>query len=187
MKPSETGLNITFLKPGELFITRQPALVMTVLGSCVSVTMFSKRLGLGAICHAQLPESGLKDRCSANCPIGRNMSSQQNEAFKYVDCSICYMAQVFASKGIRPDEREVKLFGGAEVLAVRRSTNRTMTVGRQNIEMALNIIDSEKMNLTASSVGGRRGRKLVFYAHSGEVLQKYLKGISREGSDNRSN
>jgi chemotaxis receptor (MCP) glutamine deamidase CheD len=44
-----------FLKPGELYIGKEPAVVSNILGSCVSITMFSERLGAGGICHALLP------------------------------------------------------------------------------------------------------------------------------------
>ena len=44
-----------FLRPGDVTVGKAPAEVSTVLGSCVSVTMFAERLKLGAICHALLP------------------------------------------------------------------------------------------------------------------------------------
>ncbi|MGA2108628.1 MAG: hypothetical protein ABSH25_13400 [Syntrophorhabdales bacterium] len=44
-----------FLKPGEIYVGEEPAEISTILGSCVSVTMFSKRVRVGAICHALLP------------------------------------------------------------------------------------------------------------------------------------
>jgi chemotaxis protein CheD len=37
-----------YLKPGEIHIADRPGIVTTVLGSCVSVTMYSPRLKTGA-------------------------------------------------------------------------------------------------------------------------------------------
>ena len=41
--------------------------------------------------------------------------------------------------------------------------------------MALQVIEDERLVLAASSVGGKRGRKIYFYTHTGEVLLKYIK------------
>jgi chemotaxis protein CheD len=45
-----------FLKPGALYISEKPAIVSTILGSCIAVTIFNKRLKVGGICHALLPK-----------------------------------------------------------------------------------------------------------------------------------
>ena len=44
-----------FLKPGEVHFGRDPARVITVLGSCVSVIMYHRHTMIGAICHAVMP------------------------------------------------------------------------------------------------------------------------------------
>ena len=65
-----------FLKPGEIYVGKRHAEVATALRSPVSVTMFSPRFKLGAICHALLP-----------C----NPRSTEKDMFRYVDTSILYM------------------------------------------------------------------------------------------------
>ena len=40
---------------GELYLARSPAILRTMLGSCVGVTFWSPRLGAGALCHGVLP------------------------------------------------------------------------------------------------------------------------------------
>ena len=42
------------LQPGELYLARSPAILRTILGSCVGVTFWSSRLGAGALCHGVL-------------------------------------------------------------------------------------------------------------------------------------
>ena len=86
-----------FLKPGEIYVGREPAEVSTILGSCVSVTMFSERLKLGAICHALLPS-------------GR--TSEGKDKFRYVDDSLLYMLKTFKEMGINSGELEIRLLGG---------------------------------------------------------------------------
>jgi chemotaxis protein CheD len=41
-----------FLRPGEMYLDEESAEVSTILGSCVSVSMFCRRIRIGAIWHA---------------------------------------------------------------------------------------------------------------------------------------
>lgn len=149
-----------FLKPGELFTATGPAIVTTVLGSCVAVTMYAERFGYGSICHAMLP---------------RNPPSNKRDTFRYVDSSLFYMIEELRAAGIRNDEIEVKLMGGADVL--ERLAGGSASVGQQNIRAARDIIQTEGLELAACDVGGEMGRKLVFHAHTGKV---FLKRIGRK-------
>jgi chemotaxis protein CheD len=149
-----------YLKPGELVTTHEPAIITTILGSCVAVTMFSKRLRMGSICHAMLP---------------KNPPSNGSDTFRYVDSSILYMIEKLLLVGVRKDEIVVKLLGGADVLD--RIDGRTISVGQQNIRQAVEIIRKEGLSLAACDVGGQFGRKIVFYGHTGRVL---LRRVNRE-------
>lgn len=152
-----------YLKPGESLFAGRPTVVTTVLGSCVSVTMFSVAHLYGAICHAVLPEDNAQD-----------------EAYRYVDSSIMDMLRKFDRHGIKRSQIEVKLFGGSDILPVNDSTReRCATVGTQNIETALRIIGRERLRLVASDVGGEQGRKILFHTHTGEILLKRLRKMTR--------
>ena len=48
--------------------------------------------------------------------LPRNPSLRGGETFRYVDSSIFSMMERFRALGIRKNEMEVKLFGGADVL-----------------------------------------------------------------------
>lgn len=159
--PYHTDLPLVYLKPGELYFAEKPTLVTTVLGSCVSVIMYNNRLGMGAICHALLPTGSCLD----------------GEKFKYVECSIRRMIERFGELGIDRNEIEVKLFGGSDILSSPSPSGRTKTIGHQNIESALAIIEAEGLNLVSSDLGGSTGRKLFFYTHTGEVLLKRQRRI----------
>jgi chemotaxis protein CheD len=148
-----------YLKPGDLCHAESPTVVSTILGSCVAVIMFNPGRKVGSICHAMLP---------------RNPSSHRGEAFRYVDSSILYMVERFRALGVRTNEMEVKLFGGADVLEHRGENGAS--VGRQNIEIALETIGEVGLRLIVSDVGGKVGRKLCFYTHTGEVLLKRMAG-----------
>jgi chemotaxis protein CheD len=168
MNLSEAKLPVVYLKPGELYIARRPTIVTTVLGSCISVTMFNRRLGIGAICHGLLPRCRDKKKCDDNC----------TEEFKYVGCSVRSMVEEFIMSGSKRNEIEVKVFGGADVFALKGVDRKSANIGKQNIKAALSVIRSEGLHLLTSDVGGVAGRKIFFNTQTGEVFLKRLKRIN---------
>jgi chemotaxis protein CheD len=159
--PKSRDIDTVYLHPGELCISRKPRKVITVLGSCVSVTMFNPRSGTGGICHGTLPRCRAKGECSKSCI----------EAFKFMDCVIPYMLGRFREYGIANNKIEIKLFGGADTL-MSKSSN---TIGSQNIKITLDIMGAENLRVIAADVGDSFGRKLIFFSHTGEVFIKRLK------------
>ena len=157
----DADLHKVYLRPGELYIGEGPTKVVTVLGSCVSVTLFSKRLRIGAICHGAMPHCRRRRGCHELC----------KEAFRFVDCSVHYMLAKMRSYGAADSEIEVKLFGGADTL----SSKKENTIGSMNVKMALEIIRQENLRIIAADVGDSFGRKIIFLTHTGEVYLKRLK------------
>ena len=150
-----------FLKPGALYVSGRPAIVSTILGSCIAVTMFSQRLKAGGICHALLP---------------KNMAPDELNRFRYVDSAMAYMLEQFRLMGIESREMEVKLLGGADVLDQRGDGKSS--IGRQNIEAALDIMKHERIRPMVSDVGGEQGRKIHFFTHTGRVLLTRINRLS---------
>jgi len=154
-----------FLKPGELYISDIPTIVSTILGSCVSMTIFNKRLKTGGICHAMLPKS----------PYTKEHSVLEYGIFRYVDSSILYMLKKFEAMGISKDEMEVKILGGADV--IDRINDDIASIGQKNIEIAMETIRNERLKLMISDVGGSLGRKIHFYTHTGKILLKRINSV----------
>jgi chemotaxis protein CheD len=71
-----------------------------------------------------------------------------------------------ASRG----ELVVKLFGGADVLPVPAARADRLTVGAQNCQAALAVLLEEGLRVSASDLGGVRGRRIHFHTGTGEVL-----------------
>jgi chemotaxis protein CheD len=148
------------LQPGELFLARSPAILRTILGSCVGVTFWSARLGAGALCHGVLP------RCPPDLPPG----GSESEGPRYVDFSIRYLARQFDALGASRRELEVKLFGGADMLPTAVDRRERLTVGALNCQAAIEVLAEEGFTVSASDLGGERGRRIHFHTGTGEVL-----------------
>ncbi len=145
-----------YLKPGELVVSEEPVMITTVLGSCISVTMFHPRTGTAAICHGMLPSGGTSKK------------------YKYVDVALRYMVSQFNHLEISKKEIHVKLFGGADMFHSGNSGVCNLTVGWQNISTANRCLEEYGLVLAASDVGGKQGRKLIFKTDTGVVYIKKL-------------
>lgn len=154
-----THLPTVDLWPGELVVLERPSVAVTVLGSCVAVTLWHGRTGLGAICHALLPESAVR--------------GGEGEPFRYVEPSVRYMTGEFQRRGIGPRDTEVKVFGGGDVL-VSRTPSGHRSVGGRNVQAAFEAVQAAGYCVAASDVGGQRGRKIFFDTSTGAVLLKRL-------------
>jgi chemotaxis protein methyltransferase CheR len=157
-------LPIIYLKPAEMCITDKPSVVRTVLGSCLAITMFHPRLGVAAICHALLPEPD-QQSAEENAPVN---------PLKYVTLVIPEMIAKLQEYGIKLEELEVKMFGGADMLTTREDRGKNQAVGRLNSMKAVMLLESHGLKVKVSDVGGTLGRKIFFYTHTGEVLLKRL-------------
>ncbi len=156
-----TDLPEFYLQPGELRIVSGPSVLKTVLGSCVGITFHVPRLNASAMCHPMLPTH------ASSSPMRTNSIG----ARRYVDYVIRELAHEFDAIGARREEVEVKLFGGADVLA---SSRKTATVGTMNAETALRVLKDEGFTVLASRLGGSRGIFIEFNTASGEVLLRQL-------------
>lgn len=163
MATSEDELPVIYLQPGEVHVARVPALLRTLLGSCVGVTFWSSQLGVGALCHGILPR--------------RPADGASAEGYRYVDFAVRDLVRQFDSLGAQRGEVEVKVFGGADVLPVFSGCSGKVTVGRQNWQVALEILAEERLIVLASDLGGPVGRTIELHTGTGEVL---LRRLSRQ-------
>jgi chemotaxis protein CheD len=168
----EPALLEIYVQPGESHLVREPAIMRTVLGSCVGVTFLVPRLGLGALCHPMLPRYPAKPPADSSLADGR----------RYVDFAIRDLARQFDALHVRRGEVQVKIFGGGDVLWISEDAARP-TVGRLNREAAIKVLEEEGFAVTASSLGGTCGINIQFNTETGEVLLRRHSGagIAREG------
>lgn len=152
-----------YVLPGESHLVAEPAIMRTVLGSCVGVTFWIPRLGIGALCHPMLPTFPVK------CHVKMGLAASR----RYVDFAIRDLIQQIDNLGASRGEVEVKLFGGGDVLLVTNEASRP-TVGYLNCEVALRVLAEEGFAVAASSLGGTCGLNIQFHTGTGEVLLKRL-------------
>lgn len=143
-----------FLQQGEICIMDKPSIITTILGSCISITMFSPVHSTGAMCHAVMPEN------------------DGGERGRYLDNALEEMLDSFYNRGIKKSSLKLKLFGGARMFAAGYTKGSNGSVGDLNIRKALELIREHKLDLVASDVGGYEGRKIIFHPCNGSVWVK---------------
>jgi chemotaxis protein CheD len=166
MKRQMQGLETVNLPPGEMYLAKRPVLLQTILGSCVSATFWSPRLGIGALCHGVLPI----------CPYPWNArTAWEAEGYRYVDFSLQALSHIFNTFGLGRHEIEVKLFGGADVIPIFASRADRPTVGSLNAKRATEILEQEGLTICSQDLKGTRGRKVIFSTKTGDVFVRKLR------------
>lgn len=144
-----------FLYPSTLFASREPYVVKTILGSCVAICLWDPVTKIGGINHYMLPTWNGNDLASP----------------KYGNIAIDKLLERMIFLGAKRENLKAKIFGGAELLG--SGANGTL-IGERNIRVARLILEEKKIPVVASSTGGRKGRKILFFTDTGEVRHKFL-------------
>lgn len=144
-----------FLYPSTLFASKEPYVVKTILGSCVAICLWDPVTRIGGINHYMLPNWNGNDLASP----------------KYGNIAIDKLLEKMSQLGARRENLKAKIFGGGEL--IESGANGTL-IGERNIRVARLILEEKKIPVVASSTGGRKGRKILFFTDSGEVRHKFL-------------
>lgn len=142
-----------FLQPGEYFTGDARYRIRTLLGSCVSITLWHPRLRIGAMSHFLL---------------ARRVSPSSELDGRYGDEAMCLMLRELAQCGVRPQECEGKIFGGGDMFPSRARADG-MGVGKKNGEMARELLRSHGIAVVSESLFGVGHRQVIFDVGSGHV------------------
>jgi len=149
------NLPIHFLYPAELYVSKVPYQINTILGSCVTVCLYDPVLNIGGMNHFMLPYWN-----------GQGLASP-----KYGNIAIEKLLDKMLSFGCNKNSIKAKIFGGGEVIETQIVQ---FHIGARNIEVAKLALEEKKIQIVSSSVGGKLGRKIEFMTSTGEVRQKYV-------------
>ncbi len=144
-----------FLYPSAMYVSQDPCIVTTLLGSCVSVFLYDPVKKIGGVNHYMLPLWN-----------GEGLASP-----KFGNIAIKMLLEKMLKLGSHPDNLIAKVFGGAAVLETK---TQVFFIGERNIKVAYENLQKEKIKIVAASTGGKKGRKLLFNTFTGEVKQKYI-------------
>ena len=147
--------------PGEYFVTQRDLVIVTVLGSCVSVCLRDHVSGIGGMNHFMLP--GNND--GGISPI----SASARYGVYAMELLINHLLKL----GARRNCFEAKVFGGGSVLRGMTATN----VGERNAEFVRDYLETEKIPVVAEDLLDIYPRKVYYFPMTGRVMVKKLKSL----------
>jgi chemotaxis protein CheD len=149
------------IKMAEIGVLQSQGKLRTLLGSCVGVSLFDKRLKLIGLAHVVMP-----------CSTGSSPS-----AGKYADTAIPEMIRRMSeiASGAKLS-LTAKIAGGANMFSYAISTP-SATIGEQNILAVEQSLAKEQIPVLGRHLGGNFGRRMVVDAETG-MAQIHVVGKS---------
>ena len=148
---------VAVILPGEYFVSQEPKVVHTVLGSCISVCLRDPVAGIGGMNHFMLA-----------APTRKGEQDGWAESGRYGSFAMELLINDLLKLGGKKARLEAKVFGGGKIF------DGTMDIGAKNAAWALDYLEREGVPLMKANVGDVCPRKVYFFTDSGKVLMKKL-------------
>ena len=145
MLPASGERNRVFLLPGEFHVSKSPAQITTILGSCVSICLWDPQHRIGGMNHFIFPEWTEGDGAST----------------RFGNVATLALLENLLALGCEPGRMKAKLFGGAALFCDAGAYANSL--GAKNIEMAHRLLTHAGIEIVAQDTGGHYGRKIVFH------------------------
>ncbi|MEI8014442.1 MAG: chemoreceptor glutamine deamidase CheD [Nitrospira sp.] len=169
MRDNRFPHEIASILPGEFFVSREPMVVYTVLGSCISACIRDPIAGVGGMNHFMLPEpkGGAHDSWGESTRYGSYaMESLINEILK---------------RGGLKSRLEIKLFGAGKIY------EGNIDVGANNAKWVIGYLKSEGLATVKTDLGDVFPRKVYYFTDSGRVLMKKIERVKNQTIFEREN
>lgn len=149
--PAHSGDHVV-LVAGDCRCSAEPRVLVTILGSCVSVCLWDQQRGIGGMNHFVLPtDQGRHDNA------------------RYGDVAINELQAGLLQLGSQLADLQAKLFGGAAVLPYAG-----YSVGLRNVTFARKRLSRDGIPIIAQRTGGTLGQQIKFNTGTGDVLFRHL-------------
>lgn len=138
------------LNIGEIAVTREPAVLETILGSCVAVCLWDTREKIGGLNHFLVP-SGLGRADRPNL---------------YGITSIRSLVEQVLNLGADRRNLQARIFGGGSIL---KPLEDLFTIGAENVKIAREVLGEFGIPIVNDFIGAECGIRISFNTLSGEV------------------
>nr|WP_255631695.1 chemotaxis protein CheD [Rhodoferax sp. U2-2l] len=161
-----------FLQPGELFVGDSAFQIRTILGSCVSITLWHPRLHIGGMSHFLLP--------TRTVPVAGHVLDG-----RYGDEALQWMMKDLQASGVNPKQCQAKIFGGGNMFPGQARASG-IAVGRRNGEAARQLLQNEGIEVVSESLFGLGHRQIIFNVSNGDVWSRQVRPSQLEVSAEQS-
>ena len=154
---------------GGYYASKEPAVIKTVLGSCISVCLFENKLKFGGMNHFMLQEMREWE----------NPEDDYNHK-RYGLFAMEVLINEIIKLGGKKENLTAKIFGGGHVLT--GMTSNLLQIPDKNIRFAKNFLSEEKIPIISEDIGGSWPRKVFFFNTENRVLMKKMESQTKEFS-----
>ena len=151
-EPADSNQPRHFLYPGQVFVTREPMTISTILGSCAAVCLWDRHKRAGGMNHYLLPEG----------------QAEGPNRLRYGNVANPELLREVLALGCEVRNLQAKIFGGSSAFAVDLS----QSVGTRNVDLAESFLRSAGIPIVEREVSGKHGRRLVFQVADGVTMIK---------------
>lgn len=131
---------------GQIGIGSREDRLSAVLGSCVGVVVYHRRLFVGAMSHVVLPDSNGRDAVPG----------------KFANTAIPSMIEMLQKQGVPGAGLVAKIAGGACMFGA----TGPMQIGLANAEAVREHLKEFHVSIVAEDIGGTKGRRIIFECES---------------------
>lgn len=150
--------------PGEFYVSKQPVIISTLLGSCVAACLYDPVQRIIGMNHFLL---------AYRHPFLSN-TILESDAGRYGLYAMELLINDMLCQGSNKLNLKAKVFGGGNVLRQREGAGIGQAVGATNVRFIKEFLHKEGIPVVSSSVGGNIGRKVHFF---GSDFSVYVKPI----------
>lgn len=147
-----------FLQPGEYAVGKAGCRISTVLGSCVSITLWHPQQRVGAMSHFLLPR---REPEGALAPDGR-----------YGEEAMWLMLRALARLEVDVAGCQAKIFGGGNMFPAHAAP---APIGHKNGEAARALVRACGIGIVAEHLFGSGHRQIRFDVATGNVWARQLR------------
>ncbi len=157
---TEQGRQDVLLRPGEYAVGDARCRMRTVLGSCVSITLWHPIYRIGAMSHFMLAR--------------RNEKRATPLDARYGEEALLLMLDELRQANVERSQCEAKIFGGGDMFPAQRAAHAAVSVGRSNGEAARSLLLAHRIPIHSESLFGVGHRQIVFDIATGDVWARQV-------------
>lgn len=161
------GVAAAKILPGEYYVTQQPEVIVTVLGSCVSACVRDAVFGIGGMNHFMLPGG----EAAAD---GRWHPGDPGASARYGSYAMERLINDILKHGGHRRNLEVKIVGGGRILA------HMTDIGRRNIDFVREYIEAEGLRLAGEHTGDAYPRKVYYFPRTGKARVLKIRALHND-------
>lgn len=152
------------IEPGEYYVSRRNEVISTLLGSCVAACLFDPVNRVFGMNHFLL----------AYRHHAQNQPILQSDEGRYGVYAMELLINAMMKHGAKRSNLKAKCFGGGNVLKLREDKLNKQSVGDVNVEFIKAFLQTEKIPMISSCLGGNHGRNVYFVGTDYAVFIKKI-------------